>query len=75
MLCRVAWDHHRWMLWVYVPITLVTWVATIVFGWHYLADGLVSVVLVPLCYAAAGRIIGVEPAARASEEPRAAASA
>ena len=60
MLCQAAWRHHRWALWLYVPITILTWVATLAFGWHYLADGLAALLLVPPCWWLAGKVVGAQ---------------
>jgi hypothetical protein len=75
MLCAAAWTYHRKALWVYVPITIITWWATLVFGWHYLSDGLASMVLVPICWALAGKIVTNEAAvAQPAADPRASAA-
>ena len=49
LLVRFASAYFPRLNWVFVPATLLTWVATLAFGWHYLMDGLV----VPLFVAAA----------------------
>lgn len=60
LLCRAAWTHHRRLLLLYIPVTLLTWLATLVFGWHYLSDGLASIPLVFLSWWLAGRVVGTE---------------
>ncbi len=69
LLCRAAWTHHRRLLLLYVPVTLLTWAATLAFGWHYLSDGLASIPLVLLSWWLAGRVVGVPAGAPYSSTP------
>lgn len=57
LLCRYAWHYERRALALLVPITLLTWLATLVFGWHYLMDGMVSIPLVFLSWEISRRLI------------------
>ncbi|MFZ5475572.1 MAG: phosphatase PAP2 family protein [Myxococcota bacterium] len=57
LLCVFAWHYHRKLLWVYVPVLALTWVATLVFGWHYLMDGVVAIPLVLLAVWISRRIV------------------
>jgi hypothetical protein len=62
LLCRYAYHYEKRALFLLAPITLLTWLSTLVFGWHYLTDGLVSIPLVFLSwYISKTLIFGNEP--------------
>lgn len=55
---------------VLVPITAITWVATIVFGWHYLMDGVVAIPMVfGSVWVARKLVFGAEPWTRYDPPP------
>ncbi len=62
LLCGFAWHYERRMLLLMVPITLLTWLATLTFGWHYLSDGLGVIPLAAFAWAVSRRLVfGAEP--------------
>jgi hypothetical protein len=62
LLTRFAWTYHRRLVWVFAPVTALTTLATLVFGWHYLLDGLVAPLLVAVSWSLSRRVIfGNEP--------------
>lgn len=57
---------------VLVPITLITWTATLAFGWHYLLDGVVAIPLVFASVWVSKRLVfGTEPWTRYDAPPAA----
>lgn len=57
MLCWLAHTHHPRLLWLYVPVTALVVLATIVFGWHWAADALGALPLVAVARWLAGRLV------------------
>jgi len=37
--------HFRWTLWVSVPWICLTWISTVMLGWHYVLDGIGGIVV------------------------------
>jgi len=72
MLSLFAWHYHRKLLRLYIPILLLTWLATLVLGWHYLIDG---VAVIPMVFAAwwvsEKMIFGGKPGSRVDPKPSA----
>ena len=58
------------MNFVLVPITLITWTATLAFGWHYLLDGIVAIPMVFASVWVSQRLVfGDEPWTRYDAPP------
>ena len=54
---RFGW---RWPTWLALAYHLAIFVGSVHLAWHYAADGLVSMVLVPLLWFVLGRLLGRE---------------
>jgi hypothetical protein len=51
------WRHGLWARIAGVIFSALTLVGSIALGWHYAIDGYVSIVLAPICWWAAGRVV------------------
>lgn len=50
LLVRFAKHYFPRLNWLFVPATILTWVATLAMGWHYLMDGLVAPLFVAVAW-------------------------
>ena len=57
LLVRFARAYFPKLNFLLVPATLLTWVATLTLGWHYLSDGLVAPLLVALSWWLSQRLV------------------
>ena len=57
LLVRFAWTYFPKLNYLLIPVVLLTWIATLTFGWHYLSDGLVGPILVAWAWWASKRLI------------------
>jgi hypothetical protein len=65
VLALFAWHYHRKLIWIYAPMVFLTWLATLVLGWHYLVDGIAVIPLVWGAWWVSQRVIfGGTPASR-----------
>lgn len=53
----LGWRTAAWLGWVFTLYALVVLTGSVHLGWHYAVDGYASILLVPLIWMAAGRMI------------------
>lgn len=51
----------RWSLWLTVPFTVLTWLSTILLGWHYIVDGVGGIAVAVVSMAIAHVVIKALP--------------